>query len=195
MIEMVFLLEEASAKVFLESLLPRLLHQDIHFRLIPFHGKQDLQKQLTNKIRGYLNPNARFIVIQDQDRFPDCLVLKERLLGLCQKSGRYPHCLVRIACKELEAFYLADLKAVEQSLGIDGIVKKQLTKKYRTPDRLSNPSSELKSLTADKYEKVLSSREIGRHIDLDNTRSPSFRNLISGIRRVQSELLSTAQQP
>ena len=40
--ELVFLLEEASAKAMLESLLPRILHPDIHTRLIPFEGKQDL---------------------------------------------------------------------------------------------------------------------------------------------------------
>jgi hypothetical protein len=41
--ELVFLLEEPSAKAMLESLLPRLLDEQIKFRLIPFKGKQDLQ--------------------------------------------------------------------------------------------------------------------------------------------------------
>jgi hypothetical protein len=104
--ELVFLLEEASAKAMLESMLPRLLNEKITFRLIPFSGKQDLQKQLKNKIRGYINPHARFIVIQDQDGYPDCQVLKTRLLDLCQESGRHSQCLVRIACKELETFTL-----------------------------------------------------------------------------------------
>jgi hypothetical protein len=100
--ELVFLLEEPSAKAMLESLLPRLLHKDVAHRLIPFRGKQDLQKQLVGKIRAYVNPHARFIIIQDQDSYPDCRVLKDRLLGLCAQSGRASECLVRIACKELK---------------------------------------------------------------------------------------------
>ena len=36
--ELVFLLEEESAKAMLESLLPRILHPDIRARFIPFEG-------------------------------------------------------------------------------------------------------------------------------------------------------------
>lgn len=188
--ELVFLLEEPSAKAMLESLLPRLLSEDIAFRLIPFKGKQDLQKQLIGKIRSYVNPQARFIVIQDQDSFPDCQTLKQRLLDLCQATGRLHDCLVRLACKELETFYLADLQAVERALEITGVSAKQSTEKFRAPDRLGSPSHELKVLTKDRYEKVAGSRMIGKFLLLDNERSPSFRNLVGAIRRMESELLS-----
>lgn len=187
--ELVFLLEEASAKVMLESLLPRLLDKEIECRLIPFRGKQDLQKQLVRKIRSYMNPNARFIVMQDQDNFPDCKILKNRLLDLCEESGRLNQCLVRLSCKELETYYLADLLAVENALGLHGLAGKQLTEKFRMPDRLGNASKELTTLTQHRYEKVASSRKIGQWLDLDNERSPSFRNLIGAIRRMESELL------
>jgi len=188
--ELVFLLEERSALAMLESLLPRMLSEDIVFRLIPFDGKQDLEKQLIRKIRGYLNPEARFIVLRDQDNHPDGVQLKKRLLDLCQQSGKSNVCLVRIACTELETFYLADLGAVEEGLEIRGLASKQQSKKFRTPDRLGSPSRELKELTANRYEKVAGSRAIGQHLRLDNDRSPSFRNLIAGIRRMQSELLA-----
>ena len=39
--ELVFLLEEASAKAMLEGLVPRLLDDRIQVRLITFEGKQD----------------------------------------------------------------------------------------------------------------------------------------------------------
>ena len=74
--ELVFLLEERSAKAMLESLLPRVLHPDVRSRMVPFEGKQDLEKQLTRKIRAYHNPLARFIVLRDQDSHPDCAGLK-----------------------------------------------------------------------------------------------------------------------
>ena len=61
--ELVFLLEEASAKALLSTLLPRLLNAEISFRLIPFEGKQDMEKQLVKRIRGYQNRNARFIIL------------------------------------------------------------------------------------------------------------------------------------
>jgi hypothetical protein len=192
MSELVFLLEERSAAALLETLLPRLLQDGIAFRLIAFEGKQDLQKQMMRKIRGYMNPHARFIVLQDQDSFPDCRVLKARLVESCAQSGRLADCLIRVACRELETYYLADLAAVERALEITGLVSKQGTEKFRMPDRLGSPSKELKALTRDRYEKVAGSRKLGQHLDLQNERSPSFRNLVSGIRRMESELRTLA---
>jgi len=182
--ELIFLLEERSARALLESLLPRLLPPDMPHRLIPFEGTQDLEKQLTRRIRGYMNPEARFIVLRDQDSAPDCKLLKQRLLDLCTASGRAQACLVRIACRELETIYLADLAAVETALEIKGLVKLQGGRKFRTPDGLESPSHELRVLTHQCYEKVAGSRAIGLHLDLDNPRSSTFKNLVSGIRRM-----------
>jgi hypothetical protein len=188
--ELVFLLEEPSAKAMLESLLPRILSSEISVRCIPFEGKQDLEKQLTRKIRAYQNSQARFIVLRDLDSHPDCLAVKNKLLDLCAESGKVQQCLVRIACKELETFYLADLQAVEQALQINGLSKHQQNKKFRNPDHLGGPSLELKKLTHQHYEKVAGSREIGKYLNLENQRSASFRNLIGAIRRMESELMS-----
>ncbi len=188
--ELVFLLEERSSKALLESLLPRFLSADVRFRLVPFEGKQDLEKQLERRIRAYQNPHARFVVLRDQDSHPDCRKLKTSLLGLCEKSGKAGHCLVRVACLELETFYLADLEAVEKALKLNKLATQQGTRKFRTPDRLGSPSRELRSLTKNRYEKVAGSREIGKHLDMENGRSPSFRNLMSGIRRMETELLT-----
>ena len=121
--ELVFLLEEASAKAMLEGLVPRLLDDRIQVRLIIFEGKQDLEKQLPLRLRGYLNPHARFLVLRDQDSAPDCKLVKHRLMRLCESAGRGAVSLVRIACRELETIYLADLKATESALGISGLGK------------------------------------------------------------------------
>ena len=43
--ELVFLLEEESAKAMLESLLPRMLDPEIKPRLLAFEGKQDLENK------------------------------------------------------------------------------------------------------------------------------------------------------
>lgn len=187
--ELVFLLEEASAGAMLESLLPRILQPGIRHRLIVFEGKQDLEKQLYRRLRAYLNPQARFIVLRDQDCAPDCTTVKAKLLDICHHAEAAGRTLVRIACKELEAFYLADLHAVEQALGITKLVSRQGNALFRSPDRLGNPSKELEKLTSGLYQKVSGSRAIGEWLDLTNERSPSFRNLVDGIRRMEAELL------
>ena len=188
--ELVFLLEEASAKAMLESLLPRLLDPSIRVRTIVFDGKQDLEKQLAHRLRGYLNPHARFLVLRDQDSAPDCAAVKRGLTERCQAAGKQAVSLVRITCRELETIYLADLLAVEAALGAQGMARRQQSAKFRQPDRLESPSAELRTLTRGRYQKVGGSRKIGRHLDLGNERSPSFKNLIAGIRRLQTELLA-----
>lgn len=185
--ELVFLLEERSAQALLESLLPRLLPEGVPHRLIPFEGKQDLEKQLARRIRGYMNPDARFIVLRDQDSAPDCRVIKQRLLTLCADSGRADACLVRVACRELETIYLADLAAVDAALNTKGLAKRQAERKFRSPDVLESPSRELRALTLQRYEKVAGSRAIGKRLDLSNERSATFKHLVAGIRRMAAD--------
>lgn len=181
--ELVFLLEEESAKALLEQLMPRLMpiQNMVRSRFIVFEGKQDLEKQLVSKLRGYLNPQAHFIVLQDQDQ-TDCHTTKKRLKTLCAKAGR-SRAKVRIACRELEAFYLGDLRAVELGLGISGIANKQEKAKFRDPDQLDYPARELEKLTRERYQKVAGSRAIAPHLNVETKRSASFRHLIQAIRK------------
>lgn len=182
--ELVFLLEDRrSAEAMLNGLLPRILPPGIKVRYIPFDGKQDLEKQLVRKLRGYQNPAAHFIVLRDQDSAPDCRTVKAALVEKCREAGRSTTSLVRIACRELESFYLADLVAVETGLGLSGLEKLQKTRKFRAPDHLGSPCAELLRLTKGLYQKGEGSRKIGQHLDPENIRSDSFRNLVSGIRR------------
>jgi Domain of unknown function (DUF4276) len=190
--ELVLLLEEPSAKAFLQNLLPRILDASVVVRLIAFEGKQDLERQLTRRLRGYANPQARFLVMRDQDSAPDCKLIKERLMRMCDAAGRRSVSLVRIACRELESMYLADLNAVELALGLTGLVRHQQTQKFRQPDCLESPSHELSRLTKGAYQKVRSSRELGKHMSLKNDRSSSFKNLVVGLERLNRELTGIA---
>lgn len=188
MSELVFLLEEESAKAMLEGLLPRLLDARIVVRAIAFEGKQDLERQLERKLRNYANREARFIVLRDQDS-GDCTVVKANLVDKCQRAGRIASTQIRIACRELESFYLADLYAVETALGLAGLSRHQDRAKFRNPDRLGNPSTELRTLTKGGYQKVSGSRAIGLLLDPENPRSSSFKNLVVAIRKWETELL------
>jgi hypothetical protein len=180
--ELVFFLEEESAKALLAGLLPRLIPagSSIEARFIVFEGKQDLDRQLERKLKGYLNRQASFVVVRDQDR-EDCRRVKRSLVTRCSNAGR-PDTVVRIACRELEAFYLGDLRAVELGLRLGGLVPKQNKAKFRDPDRLQSPSLELERLTNGRYQKVAGSRAIAPHLDLERPGSRSFRHLIQAIR-------------
>jgi len=185
MSELVFFLEEPSAKAMLEGLLPRILQQDNAIRYVVFEGKQDLEKQLVRRMRGYRKPDACFIVVRDQDS-GDCVAIKQRLAVLCVEAGR-PDAIIRIACRELESFYLADLAAVEQGLSVTGLVRQQNHAKFRAPDRLGSPSQELKSLTKGLYQKIGGSRAIGPFLDPENSRSNSFKVLVEAIRHLATQ--------
>lgn len=152
---LIFFLEEPSAGEMLKGILPGILPEGVHPEYKIFEGKQDLEKRLPIILRAWRAPECSFIVMRDQDS-GDCLVVKERLLTLWQATERRDvPVLVRIACRELESFYLGDLAAVEKGMGLRGLVTLQKNKKYRDPDRLGSPSDELKRLTAGRYESVL----------------------------------------
>ena len=116
----------------------------------------------------------------------DCRAVKARLVEMCQAAGR-PGALVRIFCRELEALYLANLRAVEDALGIPGLADRQREARFRAPDGIASPSRELAALTKGRYQKIGGSRAIGPLLDVDNTRSPSFRVLVAGLRRLCEE--------
>ncbi|HNU91339.1 MAG TPA: DUF4276 family protein [Spirochaetota bacterium] len=177
--EIVFLLEEPSARAMIEGIVPRIEAEPPPVRYIVFEGKQDLERQLIRKLRAYRNPDAVFIVMRDQD-FADCRDVKENLKRKCADAGR-PGAVVRVACRALESWYLADLAAVEAAFGTRGLAQRQNDRKFRTPDGLGNPDRELKRLVPE-YQKIGGSRRIAPHLDLDNERSRSFYHLVKTIK-------------
>ena len=178
---LVAFLEEPSAAALLKGLLPPLLPADCILRCITFEGKQDLEKNLERKLRGWMTPDASFLVMRDRDS-EDCRVVKQRLVEICSRAGR-PHALVRIACGELESFYLGDLEAVAMAFG--SRMPSDKLAKFRDPDHLNNAADELKRLTGGGYQKISGSRAIARFLKTDGTnRSRSFNVLLEGVRRL-----------
>lgn len=184
---LVICLEEPSAKAMLEGVLPRILPESVQVRFIVFEGKQDMHKQLVRKLRSWQAPDSKFVVMRDQDN-GDCRQIKQQLLTLCQQAGK-DDVLVRIACRELESFYLGDLAAVELALAIPSLRNVQGRAKFRNPDELANASEELEKLTAGKYQKMMGSRAIGPHLSIQgDNRSTSFTALLNGIRGLYPEI-------
>lgn len=182
--QLVFFLEERSAREMLKNFLPRILPElnNIAVRYVVFEGKQDLERQLRRKLRGLCVPDTRFVVMRDKDQ-ADCTEVKCRLVGICRDAGK-PDVLVRIPCHELESWCLGDLNAVEQGLQIPGLARQQERVKYRSSDRITNPVQELRRLTNERYQKIAGSWAIGLHLSPDANRSHSFTVFVSGLRRL-----------
>ncbi len=177
-----FFLEEPSAQEMLEQILPKIFSENVTTRFVRFKGKQDLEKNLVKKIKGWQAPNTKFVILRDQDS-GDCIHIKTELINLCKKAGRQDT-LVRIACRELESFYLGDLLAIEKAFELKNLSKKQNTRKFRDPDKLGSPANELSRLTQNRYQKVKGSRAIESYLNLNSNRSKSFNHLVTGLRRI-----------
>ncbi|MBF0261119.1 MAG: DUF4276 family protein [Magnetococcales bacterium] len=182
--QLVFFLEELSARVFLEGLLDRILPERVTPRFVVFDGKSDLDRSLVRKMRGWLEPDSRFVVLRDRDA-GDCREIKQRLVDKCREAGQ-ESALVRIACRELESWYLGDLNAVAQALDARNAASQQNRSQFRDPDGLDNPVQALTRL-APTYQKVAGSRALGRVLDPDHNTSHSFRAFVAGVRRLVTE--------
>lgn len=179
MTSLVFLLEEPSAQDALEGLLPRILPAEVQCEFLVFEGKQDLEKRMGRRMRAWQKPDSLFVVLRDQDS-GDCMVIKQGLIDRCHEAGK-SDALVRIACRELEAWFVGDWEAV--SVAFDNPKLKGLSNKavYRNPDDIGSPVAELrKHIPA--YQKREGARRIGLHLESCRNTSRSFQALVAGLR-------------
>ena len=180
--KLVFLLEEPSMKYFLDGLLPRILPNEIAFVTISHEGKADLQQSLTSKLKGWNEPDVRFVVVQDQDS-NDCRELKKKLLTLCENSNR--DVLVRIACHELEAWYFGDIDALNVAYGVDlSNIKRK--RRFRIPDEIVNPKKELMKLLPE-HQQIAGAKKIAPVLNIENNASVSFQMFVKGVKKLISE--------
>lgn len=168
---------------FLDGLLPRLV-PELPFVLISHEGKGDLEKSLPKKLRAWRTPGARFVVVRDQDS-ANCLEVKQRLLRLARDAGK-PDVVVRIACRELEAWLLGDPDGLARALGRNELVGLSTRAKFRDPDHLWRPSTELEGLLGG-YSKTAGARAAGTEISWTDNRSTSFRHFVAAVQRLASE--------
>jgi hypothetical protein len=182
--DLIFLLEEPSMKTVLETILPKLIPEQITYICIAHQGKQDLTKSIPKKIKAFsFKPETKFVIVHDQDSH-DCKQLKADLLQLCEQAGK-PDAMIRIICHELESWFLGDLAAVEQAYNLkpQSLSKKQSQNKFRDPDRLNSAKEELKKLVSEYYPGT-HSREISPYLSLTNNQSRSFQVFLDGINKI-----------
>lgn len=180
---LVCLLEEPSARDALACWLPQWLPSEVQLHFVVFQGKQDLERQMTRRIQYWLRPDSRFLVMRDQDS-GDCKIVKAGLAARCADAGR-PDALVRVACRELESFFVGDWQAVALAFGKPALARLAAKAAFRDPDLLGSPSEEL-ARRIPGYQKRNGARLIAPLVDPARNASRSFHAL----RRAVQDLAS-----
>lgn len=181
-----FFVEEPSIVPLIDKVLNEIA-PDIRYRIYTHQGKQDLEKALPKTIPSVSQvPNARIIVIRDQDS-SDCIELKSDLERLINHNCHCPY-LIRIACKELESWFLGDLQAIKKAFPRfkpESYINKSL---FRDVDRIVNPSDKLFDIISASTgeivvsKRILSSR-ISPYLDIERNRSNSFNQFKNAVVR------------
>lgn len=182
--------EEQSLKNVLTEVLPKVLPKHVYFNIYSHQGKQDLEKALKTTLPSISKtPGAKILITRDQDN-DDCIELKKRIFELVNDN-----CLcefsIRIICKELEAWFLGDMNAIESAypkFKADQHINKA---EFREVDKIQSPSRQLLNIIPDfsKSEylpKLEVSECISPFLQIDNNKSVSFNHTITAIKKLAS---------
>lgn len=164
-------------KVLLEGVLPSLF-PDLLFHCVPHNGKSDLDKNISETLRNWREPGAKFVIVRDNDN-GNCHVLKEELRKFCQQ-GRREDTLIRIVCQELEAWYLGDPGAMADAFGDEKLRNIGRRARFRNPDTLAKPSEDVKNLVPE-FQKIAGARRMAEHLTREGNRSHSFAVFLDGV--------------
>ena len=186
----VFLLEEPSMRELLDGLLPR-LYPELDFQCLVHEGKNDLERSIPRKLKGWKEPGVRFVVLRDNDG-GDCLLLKQRLMQLCKAANR-PDTIVRIVCQELEAWYLGEPDALAEAFENERLRGIGRQARFRVPDAVQQPSEALRRLVPG-FRKVSGAKAIAGLLTRERNSSKSFQVLLSGLDRLCAELADGASK-
>jgi hypothetical protein len=139
-----------------------------------------LIKSIPNKLKINYGEPTTFVILHDQDS-NDCKILKSEILEICKNNCRVDNkFLIRIVCRELESWYLGDMQAIECAFPRFKAAKYQNGAKFRNPDGL-NATDEIIKLVPN-FQKTKGAKLISQHIDIQNNRSESFNQFVSGLR-------------
>ena len=164
-------------RVLLEGLLPR-LYPGLPFLCLSHEGKQDLEKSIPRKLKAWREPGVRFVVVRDQDG-EDCRRVKARLVQLCRRSGRRD-ALVRVVCRELEAWYFGEPEALARAFPQRESALRELgRRRFRNPDTIVRPSDAIASLIPE-FQKRSGARRMAGFLSRNN-HSRSFQVFTEGI--------------
>ncbi len=185
----IFLVEDYSMRKFLEGILPRLGFEDYAFEIKHHRGKEDLISHLPKIIPSLSKRAQQIIVIIDQDK-QNCVKLKNKIkekMAWCACEYK-----IRIACYELEAWFLGDMKAITECSHRFKAPFFQGKEKYRDVDRIDKPSRVIEEIVPDWKEQYASKPQFAKKIadsvslEMQNVegsnRSHSFHVLLETLR-------------
>lgn len=156
-----------------------------------------LLQNLPSKLRAYsksLQNNEAVIVLIDLDDRPDCIAFKRSMTDLLQNCTPGMNNLFRIAIEELEAWYFGDQAALTTAYPhanrtvIAGYVQdsqcgtweKLADATYHGGHTALKKQGEMQCL----MQKRIWARDIAPKMDVENNRSPSFRQFRDGLRKL-----------
>ncbi len=183
------LVEELSAKIFLDIFLSKLLGNEHTFKVHSFAGKNRLISKLEQRLRAYkhwLPNNYKIVILVDQDN-DDCIELKQKLKYIVERTSLSNSVLIRIAIEELEAWYFGDMEALQKVYPkLPNITRRR---GYRNPDEIKGGTWEaldrfLQEYGYSKLSKLKIAELIAPHIHLERNKSHSFRVFCEGIRKL-----------
>ncbi len=180
--------EEPSAKKVFEVILPKMLPENVYFRVFDHQGKQDLENAIKSTIPSISKiPGARILIARDQDS-SNCKEIKRHLQEMINQVCNRPY-LVRIACRELEAWFLGDMNAIKQAYPRFKPEQYATRADFKDVDLLHRPDEWLLRIIPEysgmeTLSKVANSENIAPFMDLEHNSSVSFNNTISGIRKL-----------
>ncbi len=195
------LAEEASLALVLDKILPKMIPQEITFKIHDFRGKENLLKNLLNRLKAYKTMiengyDCKIIVLIDEDR-EDCNLLKNKLETLAHNAGLITktsaknnqkfQVLNRIIIEELEAWFFGDINAICQAYPrISPNLINQ--KSFREPDKIKGGTWEAleRVLKTAGYhqgglEKYKAALEISAHMNPTINQSKSFQVFYEGL--------------
>lgn len=180
--------EEQSAKIVLDTILPKILPANVEFNVYSHQGKQDLEKAIRKTLPIFSKiPGARIMIVRDQDS-ADCVILKQHLTAIVAEYCNAPY-LIRIVCRELECWYLGDLKAIQSAYSRFNIKKHENKKDFRNVDVLQNAVILLKSIIPEysshkHLPKIECANKIAPLLDVEFNTSESFLQFVSGVKKL-----------
>ena len=174
----VVLVEEDSAQILVREISYRLDMKD-RTTIIRHEGKNDLDRSIPNKLARWRSAEpVRFLIVRDNDN-GNCHSLKARLKSLVPTNA-VANTRIRIVVQELEAWYFGDPGALAAA-GFDIAAAACGRAKFRSPDSIPSPKSEIKRLIS--YEgQIALARRMAPHLDLTNSKSPSFLHFVSALK-------------
>lgn len=180
--------EEASAKKTFEAILPKILPNDVAFRVYSHQGKQDLEKALKTTVPSISRiPGSRILITRDQDN-DDCTKVKEKFINAIKGKCSCPF-FIRIICKELEAWFLGDLNSIKNAYSRFKPEAYQNKSDFRNVDKINQPNRYLLKIIPEysgreTLPKIEVSETISPFLNIDSNSSESFNNTISAIQRL-----------